>query len=121
MKVLAFLFLSMMLNSQAQERPYHLVTCFSESDGWIEILINKQQHNDQMLRVYSQAGLGPNSLEASYVSVGTNNSFSINENNQIRIIANYTAGLKLQAEYSVAELSANLNVQPIVYRNCRIQ
>ncbi len=121
MKILATVLLSIFaLSVSAQERPYYLISCFSDSEGWIEVLVNKKQENDQLLRIYSQAGLGPNSLEASYTSVGNNNRHGIDRGGKIYLEAAFSAGLKLAIYNSVAELSSNLNVEPVVYKNCRL-
>jgi hypothetical protein len=121
MKILSFLLLTLSLNLFSQEKPYHVVTCFSDSEGWIDVLINKQQPNDQMLRIYTQGGLGPNSLEASYVSVGNNNQLKVEQDGSIQLIANFSGNLKLTIEYSVATLSSNLNTQATTYRHCRFE
>jgi len=120
MKILSILLTTIALSVSAQEGTYHTVTCYSDSEGWIEALINKQQPNDQMLRVYSQGGLGPNSLEASYVSVGNTNRFALS-NDAIQLEADYSASLNLTIEFSVATLRANLGGQPAIYSNCQLK
>lgn len=121
MKFLSLLLLAVTLTINAQEKLYHVVTCSSESEGHIEILINNQQPNDQMLSVYSQAGLGPNSLEASYLSVGVTNKFAVDRNGSIHLTSNFSSDFKLKVEYSEAELKSNLDGTSSIYRNCRLK
>lgn len=121
MKKICLLMVLLSLHAIAQDKPFKVISCYSQGEGWIDILINSKDHNDQMLRVYSQAGLGPNSLEASYLSIGKKNSFSLAQNGDIDLIANYTDGIKLTIESSQAILSSNNNSHLTHYRNCIVK
>lgn len=120
--IAALFFLLSILSLQAQELSYHQIVCFSDSDGWIKILVNKNQPNDQLLYIYHQGGtMGPGNLQASYPAVGTRNMFAIDDNGKIYLQAQFTMGLSLTMEYSIATLRSTNGDMPINYRTCRLK
>jgi len=121
-KLVVLLFLSLgTFSAQAQERPYHQILCFSQSEGWIKIFVNKKQPNDQLLYIYHQGGMGPGNLQASYPSVGTRNMNTTDDNGKIHLQAYFTIGLSVTIEFSSATVKSNNGDLPLNYPSCRLQ
>lgn len=107
------------LSSANGDEVVEIVTIRCTSDiGWIEVYFNKDSVNNQALGIYSQAGLGPNYLESSYITVGNNNSYRLDENKKIYLSAKFTSGYNLTIENSTATLTNSLAGAPQTYRYC---
>jgi hypothetical protein len=116
------LFIMQSISAQTPDFPYHQIVCSSNTgDGWIKILVNKKQANDQLLYIYNQGGLGPGNLWASYQSIGLNNSFSIDTEGKIQLRANFSMGLHLNIEYSYAEIKSEDGNMPMQFQFCSLR
>ena len=109
------------LTTNTQERPYHTVDCYSAIEGWIRILVNKQQYNDQSLYIYHPGGLGPSNLVSHHLSIGSQNTFSVQDDGKIALRSKFTGGLELIMEYSSATLKSSNGNFPLNYQSCYLR